>query len=165
MKQVIKTSVVPFDTLCGTVKAHEILCHNYHKHFKTAIESVVFKTWDDVAGMMVETVVHWTKWTKYMITKWPEAGEIVSVLLRDGQRVYVKAYYSGMPSGEVFERSPIVARHTYKLVTLYGDFTLLEIAGVQEWVDKGYPEDASMIVDPFERDNKEFHAQFPHLIE
>lgn len=151
--------VLPFKGKLGDVPGHEIRRHTYD-WMKTPIKYVVFENFDSEAQMMVETLVHWTKWTEYIHKKWPNAHTISALILEDGQRLYLpKSYTIGFYNDETWNKAPTICKSVFKITNSYN--VALEIVGVDEWSRSRRDDEATkkFLACPWERDNKKFEER------
>ena len=146
--------VSQFATTQGDIPGHSLLAHQ-HAWMQSRLRSIVFETFDDVARMKVETLVHWTKFTNYTKRKWPASGSVVAVLLDSGDRISCDSLSVGHGSNEAYARAPIICRDVCAVVALGSRETLLEVAGVSGWAHsrRDAAATAKYLIDPFERDN------------
>lgn len=148
-----KYTVLGFDTPQGHVNHHELVRHRY-SWLKSAIKSVVFETYDSEAQMLVEIVVHWTRFTEYTKKKWPAGGSVKAVLLDDGTRVYAEERFCGHTDKKSYEAAPLICRDSFKILTMGGCYPLIEVAGVEQWLYSKRDQAATdeFLVDPVKRD-------------
>lgn len=157
--------VLPFQGYAGRVPGHAILRHDHpwlgrHAGDLDTVESVAFWHFDREADMAVETLVHWTRWTQYAKRVRDRAHTIKAVILRSGRRVHATTYSVRHHDEAGYLSAPILARDTYRITTLIDRETLLEVAGVGAWANsQRRPDDAALILDPWERDNAEWKAR------
>lgn len=161
MEKVTEAKVLPFEGKQGEVRGHALLRHNYEWLGNDPIQHVVFRHFDREADMAVEHVIHWTEITKYMKKKWPACGSIEAVLLTSGRRIYANAHGIMYYTEKEYLDAPILCRDVFKITTLDGGHTLIEVAGVSQWLrSKQTAEDFDrLVVDPWKRDNDEYQRR------
>lgn len=148
--------VLPFSLADGTeVPGHAILNH-------ADVKQVVFRVFDTEADMPIEIHVHVGDWTKFAKKARGRAHSVEAVILADGTRVHCTTYSAHHATTEAYNAAPVLARDVFRITTLVSRSTVLEVAGVQEWLYSGR-KDNSLIIDPWARDNAKFRAQWPKL--
>lgn len=144
--------VLPFTLADGTeVPGHAILNH-------ADVKEVVFSCFDQEADMPIEIHVHVCDWTKFAKKARSRAHSVEAVILADGTRVHCTTYSAHHATDEAYNAAPVLARDAFRIATLVSRSTVLEVAGVQEWLYNGRKDD-SLIVDPWARDNAAYKAR------
>jgi len=148
------TKVLPFTTEQGDVNGHEI--RRFHPLWLEAhdpIECIAFETFSEAAGGMVQTLVHWTRFTTYTKKTWPKSGSIPFVTTKSGRKIFTTSL-AFIKGNEWYMAAPLVCRDAYKIVTLGNREPLIEVVGVEDYARNG-----KSLVDPWERDNAAFAAR------
>lgn len=161
--KITEGKVLPFETKDGTVPGHAIRAYHYD-WMDGSIASVVFERFDREADMPVNHEVHWTRWTKY--AKRHGIGSVIGVRLQSGRMLHAEGRFANHRCSEgSYERAPLLARGLISVVTLTGGHTLLDIDGVMDYLHARHrdPNAASLILDPWARDNAEFDARMAAL--
>ena len=159
MKTTTRTEakVLPFDTARGHVEGHAIERVTYD-WMKEPILYVAFSTFSTEAGMRIQTLVHWTEFTKYVCRMWPAYGEVKAVILGSGCSISATSMSVVYPNNAAYEASPLVARSCHRIVTLQSHYPLLEVVGVESWARAGRKNE-TLILDPWARDNAAYEQR------
>lgn len=157
--------VLPFTGVQGAVPGHRVRTYQ-HEWMRAPIESVVFDTFDTKLNMSVDVVVHWTRVSQYMKRSWPSGGSVKAVLLQDGQRIHAEALSTRYDYDEHYQRAPIIARDTFKIVTLGSRHPLWEIPGVMDYMHSKRTalDVAKYLEDPHYPSNREFHLRGTQVV-
>lgn len=144
--------VLPFTLADGTeVPGHAILNH-------ADVKEVVFSCFDQEAGMTISIHVHVGNWTMFAKKARGRAHTIEAVILSSGLRIHCTTYSARYHTEEEYKNAPVLARDAFRIARLGDRSTLLEVAGVQEWLYNGRKDD-SLIIDPWARDNAAYKAR------
>lgn len=153
---VVEYKILPFTLADGTkVPGHAIEAWD-------EIKSVVYWTFDIEADMSVETVIPIQEWTKFMHRVPLRSHSLQAVILHDGTRIHTTALSYGFYNSREWEAAPQLARHKHTIIRLGDRALLATIVGVTAWY-WSKNNDASLILDPWERDKKIFRERFPNL--
>ena len=154
-----ESKVLPFEGKLGPVPGHALLRHT--PDFLTSpITWIAFWTFDDEAGMVVEHLIHWTEFSKWLHRKWPGGGSVKRVICEDGSIIHTTTYTPHHYDEAAWSRAPVLCRSTHQVASLMNRYPLIEVAGVDAWCrSQRRPEDAALIIDPWARDNAAFHAR------
>lgn len=149
--------VLPFTCKRGEVQGHAL---NVAIRDAAWVSHVVLWTFDAEAGCGVEVLVPVHDWTRHMYRKWPNCGEVRAVLMKDGKRLHAKAIYAHMYGETQFKAAPILCTGVIAIHALMSGETLVEVVGAMQWAyGQRRPEDASLLLDPWKRDNDLFNER------